>query len=195
MITVRAVTAFALLLLTQGGCGSSTPSDTSTGPQNGGGAIGTSSSTGTTTAVKLVINELQPANKDTLTDEKGDADDWIEIYNPGDVTVDLKGYVVGDSSNKQVIPGTLPVPAGGYVLLWADDSPSQGNAHLGFKLSASAGDAVTLTDPAGKIIDTITFGVATDQNVYARFPSGTGSFAWCDKPTPGAGNGSACGTP
>lgn len=141
---------------------------------------------------KLMINELQAANKDTITDEHGDADDWIEIYNSGNQEVDLKGFAISDSGKKQTIGGTLLVEAGGFVLLWADDSPSQGVSHLGFKLSASAGDSVTLADGAGKVIDTISFGPTPDHESYARHPDGTGPFVWCQSPTPGASNGSTC---
>ena len=158
-------------------------------------STGTNTTTNTTTAAKLVINELQPSNKDTITDDKGKASDWIEIYNPGTMAADLNGYSIGDSATKQLIAGSLPVPAGGFVLLWADDSSGQGPSHLGFKLSAKGGDSLTLTDPNGKAMDTVSFGVVTGQNVYARFPDGTGAFAWCDKATPSAANGSACGTP
>jgi hypothetical protein len=187
--------AFAGLLMSGAACGSSGSGDTQPLTNTGATtATATGSSTSTTTA-RLVINELQPANTDTITDENGDADDWIEIYNPEATAVDLRGYSFSDSANKQVINGSLPVAPGGYVLIWADDSPSQGNAHLGFKLSAKKGDTVTLTDPSGKPVDTVTFGEATDQNVYARFPNGTGAFAWCAQASPGVANGSACGVP
>jgi hypothetical protein len=155
-----------------------------------------SSTTVVPPTAKLVINELQSSNQDTVTDEKGDADDWIEIYNAGTSAVDLKGFVVSDSKGTaQTIPSTLNIEAGGYLLLWADTSPGQGAAHLGFKLSAGNGGAVTLADQHGNVLDTVTFGAAVGQNSFARFPNGSGAFSWCDKPTPLASNGSACGVP
>lgn len=167
---------------------------TTTGTGTGTGS-GTATKTTTTTTAKLFINELQPSNQDTITDDNGKASDWIEIHNPGATAVDLKGYSIGDSTTKQVIGDTLSVPAGGFVLLWADDSTGKGPDHLGFKLSAKGGDSLTLTDPSGKAVDTVSFGVATAQNTYARFPDGSGAFIWCDKPTPATTNGSACGSP
>ena len=146
-------------------------------------------------AAKLFINELQPSNQDTVTDDHGDADDWIEIYNADTSTVDLKGFVVSDSGTSQTLTGTLTIQAGGYVLLWADDSPAQGASHLGFKLSATKGDSVTIADQHGNVLDAVSFGASVGQNTYARFPNGSGAFSWCDKPTPGASNGSACGAP
>lgn len=209
MFRSHAHLAFTLagLLICGASCGSSASSDTHPvtntagtttipgGTPTGGTTATVSTSSALPTTARLVINELQPANKDTITDENGDADDWIEIYNPEATAVDLRGYAFGDSANKQVVDGSLPVPAGGYVLIWADDSPSQGSAHLGFKLSAKKGDTLTLADPSGKIVDTVTFGAATDQDVYARFPSGTGVFTWCAQASPGVANGSACGVP
>jgi hypothetical protein len=144
---------------------------------------------------KLFINELQPSNQDTVTDEQGDADDWIEIYNAGTSAVDLKGFVLSYSSGtSQMISSSLTIAADGYVLLWADASPGQGAAHLGFKLGAS-GDSATIADSHGNILDTVTFGAGVGQNTYARFPNGSGAFSWCSTPTPAASNGSACGVP
>jgi hypothetical protein len=144
---------------------------------------------------KLFINELQPSNQDIVRDENGEADDWIEIYNGGDSLADLKGYIVSDSGTSHTIPSSIPIPVSGFVLLWADDSPSEGPAHLAFKLSATAGDSVTLTDPDGKPVDTVSFGVAVGQYSYARFPDGIGPFVWCAAPTPKASNGPACALP
>ena len=146
---------------------------------------------------KLFINELQPSNQDTITDENGDADDWIEIFNAGDGPVDMLGFSLADSSGTtQTIPGSVVVEPGAFHLFWADDTPGQGPSHLGFKLSAKAGDSVTLKDGSGRTLDTASFGVATGQSSYARFPDGTGPFAWCNAPpTPGAANGAACLAP
>jgi hypothetical protein len=141
----------------------------------------------------LFINELQPSNKDTVTDEKGEADDWIEILNAGDGPVDMVGISFADSSGTtQAIAASLVVPAGAFQLFWADDSPSQGANHLGFKLGGKAGDRVTLEDASGRLVDEVSFGPTTGQDTYARFPDGTGAFVWCAGPTPGAHNGAAC---
>jgi hypothetical protein len=141
----------------------------------------------------LFINELQPSNQDVITDEYGEPDDWIEIFNADATAVDLKDFRVADTSGiSQTIPGSLVVPPGGFVLLWADDSPSQGVAHLGFKLGAKKGDTVTLMDANGRTVDSVSFGQEQGQSSYARFPDGTGAFAWCAVPTPGTSNGPAC---
>ena len=38
-------------------------------------------------------------NFDSISDEDGDAPDWIEIYNPTDNDIDLGGYFLSDDAN------------------------------------------------------------------------------------------------
>ena len=64
---------------------------------------------------RLFINELEPSNQDTVTDEYGEPDDWIEIWNAGDTPVDMLGLVFADSSGtSQVLRGSILVPAGSW---------------------------------------------------------------------------------
>jgi hypothetical protein len=171
--------------LMMGGCSSSD------GDSNGGADVAPPPP-----LARVFINELQPSNQDTVTDEVGDADDWLELYNDSDAPVDLQGYTFSDSSGlTQSIMGSLVVEPRAFKLIWADGSPSQGVNHLGFKLSASVGDTVTIKDTHGRKVDDVSFGAASGQNSYARFPDGTGAFAWCAAPTPGASNGAACSAP
>jgi hypothetical protein len=145
---------------------------------------------------RLVINEVQPKNKTTITDEHGDTSDWIEIYNAGTAAVDLKGFSLSDSKTPSPITGSVPLGAGAYVLLWADGKSTRGPNHLTFKLGGTKGDSVTISDPFGNDLDEVSFGVDAGEDFsYARFPNLTGAFAWCGTPTPGLPNGSGCGVP
>ena len=148
-----------------------------------------------TPLARLFINELQPSNQDTVSDEVGDFDDWLEIYNDSDTAIEMQGYSFSDSSGvSQTLTGSVLVQARAFQIFWADGSPGQGPNHLGFKLSAS-GDKVTVKDTTGRTVDDVVFGAATGQSTFARFPTGAGAFAWCTAPTPGVTNGSACGVP
>ena len=42
-------------------------------------------------AQMLVISEFMASNQSGLRDEDGDDEDWIEIYNPGNSSVNLAG--------------------------------------------------------------------------------------------------------
>ena len=48
-------------------------------------------------AQAVVLNEYMSSNGSTLFDEDGDTPDWIELYNPGTVAIDLGGYGITDN--------------------------------------------------------------------------------------------------
>jgi hypothetical protein len=144
--------------------------------------------------VQLRINELQASNQITATDEYGEADDWIELYNAGKDELDLTDFYISDSAStptKYRFPAGVTVPAGDVVMIWADGTPAQGANHVSFKLSAS-GETVSISDPNANELDSEDFTVGTAGYSYARHPDGTGAFDWCVAPTPGELNGDAC---
>jgi len=147
----------------------------------------------------LTINELMAINTHMLADEDGDYDDWIELYNGGSVDVDIGGMYLSDNiglpTQFQIPAGTI-VPAGGYLVLWADGDGEGG--HLDFKLSG-AGEYVGLFDgQAGYYapIDAVYFDPQTVDVSWGRFPDpSTGSGQGGDSewyamtiPTPGEAN-------
>jgi hypothetical protein len=145
-------------------------------------------------AAKVALNELVPANVTGATDEAGEADDWIELYNYGSEAVSLEGYGITDDSEipyKKRFGSELSIPAGGVLVLWADGDTEQGAVHLPFKLKAE-GEKVQLYDPSGAIVDEYEWTNAIDDVAFARFPDGTGSWLACPAPTYDAVNGSAC---
>ncbi|MCP4413333.1 MAG: lamin tail domain-containing protein, partial [Gammaproteobacteria bacterium] len=92
----------------------------------------------------LFINEFLASNDSCCTDEYGDYDDWIEIYNPDTIAVDIGGmYITDDLTDKMKwqIPtsasDSTTVPPAGFLVLWADGETDQGILHLDIKLSGS----------------------------------------------------------
>lgn len=90
---------------------------------------------------KIYINEYSSSNQLILTDNYGEYNDWIELYNDNDQPVDVGGLYLTDSlASKAIfrIPTTAPdsttIPPKGYLLLWADKDPNQGVLHLDFSL-------------------------------------------------------------
>ena len=45
---------------------------------------------------QLSINEIMASNATVIADNEGDFDDWIEIYNAGNVSVNLAGLYLSD---------------------------------------------------------------------------------------------------
>lgn len=142
----------------------------------------------------LFINEVMPSNTAACADPFGEFDDWVELYNAGDTDLDLGGFYVTDDlqqPTKVILPEGLVVPAHGWKVLWADDQV-QGLDHLSFKLEAN-GEDFAIAAPDGTQLDMISFGAATTDVSFARFPDGAGAMAACATSTCGGANGAACG--
>ena len=113
----------------------------------------------------IKINEFMASNATTISDEFGEYNDWIELYNYGTDTVNIAGYyitdTIGDNTKHQIPAGyqITKIAPQGYLILWADnDSLQTGANHLSFKLSASD-EQIGLYAPDGTtVIDTISFG-------------------------------------
>lgn len=142
--------------------------------------------------IPLVINEFMADNNDFLVDNFGEFDDWIEIYNPGQLPVNTQGLFLTDDKdlsepNLWLMPA-LVIEPNQYILIWADGQPTQGNLHASFKLSAS-GDNIALVDIDGKtIIDSVTFNLQKQNHSFGRIPNGQGPWRDLGSPSPLAEN-------
>ena len=126
----------------------------------------------------LVINEFMASNDETVADQDGEFDDWIELYNNSNDAIDLEGYFLSDNPEnflKWTFPEGASIGAGEYLIIWADEDGEQEGLHCSFKLSAS-GEVIFLADPTGEIIDEVSFGMQESDISYGRFPNGTGDF-------------------
>ncbi len=148
----------------------------------------------------LFINEFMASNNSAsgIHDPNGGYDDWIEIYNLGDTSVDMAGmYLTDDLTNptKYHIPtgysSQTTIPARGFLVFWADDETTQGPLHTNFKLSGD-GEEIGLYDTDGVTqIDAIVFGAQTTDISYGRYPDGEENWCFFSTATPGAANNNA----
>ncbi len=145
----------------------------------------------------LVVNEFLAFNSSCCPDvDSGiqEFDDWIEIYNRGNTAVNLAGmYLSDDKTNpfKSKIPtdnatATTILP-GGYLLLWADNTPAQGPLHLNFGLS-NLGEDVGLFYLDGRTIDAFTFGAQSENISFGRVTDGASTWKIFNTPSPGKTN-------
>jgi hypothetical protein len=126
----------------------------------------------------VVINELMASNTNGATDEAGDFEDWVELYNNNNYAVNLGGYYLSDDATvptKWQIPAGTTIPANGYLIVWCDNEATEGSLHATWKLSAS-GESVTLSTPVQNVVDQVVFPTQTADMGYARVPNGTGDF-------------------
>jgi spore coat protein CotH len=126
----------------------------------------------------VVINELLAQNTAGSTDEAGDYEDWVELYNNNNYEVNLSGYNLSDDTtalNKWQFPSGTIIPANGYLIVWCDNEASEGALHASWRLSVG-GESVSLTDANQNLVDQIVFGAQTTNMGFARVPNGTGNF-------------------
>ena len=141
----------------------------------------------------VVINEWMASNHATITNSVGGgSDDWFEVYNYGPATLDLGGYYLTDTLAdpfQYLIPGKTLVPAGGFLLVWADgrNGVVGGELHVPFQLSKSGSD-LALFRADGAVVDQISFGAQTTDVSQGRFPDGNVTVHSMVQPTPGRPN-------
>ncbi|MFC1537853.1 CotH kinase family protein [Candidatus Latescibacterota bacterium] len=138
-----------------------------------------------------LINELMSSNTSTFRDEDNEYSDWIEIYNPGDTSIDLTGYGLSDRPDnpyKWIFPA-ITIPPKGYVIVYASgkDRASIANIHTNFKISAD-GETLVLTDPGDVLCDSVYTKVEGTDISYGRTPDAGKEWVLFLEPTPGESN-------
>jgi hypothetical protein len=145
--------------------------------------------TTTTTTTTISINEAMSQNQQTVADDDGDFDDWIELVNSGDDDVDLGPFAMADGTSPPAsfVAGAV-VPARGFLLVFADDDDDGGTPaepHLPFKL-AGAGEVLVLS-AYGLEVDRVVPPALDDDESAGRLGDG-GAFVSLPIPTPGGPN-------
>jgi hypothetical protein len=143
--------------------------------------------------VDLRFNEIVSNNKGVWIDEKGEADDYIEIINATSENRDLGQYTIEDSASMVKLPKVTLTP-NQIVLLWADGHTEQGVLHLGLKVNAQ-GEGLTLRRGDGTVVDKVEVPPLAEHHAYERIPDAVGPFADCGWATPTRLNGDTCGPP
>ena len=140
----------------------------------------------------IVVNELLANNENTNTDEAGEYDDWIELWNFSDVIVDLSGHFLTDKQDnlaKWQFPGSsVFIGPGEFLIIWCDEDQEQGSLHTNFKLS-STGEFLALVAPDGStIIDSVSFPDQETDISFGRTDDGSEAWTYFVAPTPGSSN-------
>ncbi len=144
------------------------------------------------TVSNLFVNEIMASNSETLPDEFGEYDDWIEIYNAGTTNIYLGDKYLSDNlqnPDKWQFP-PISIAAGEFIIFWADEQQEQGSNHTSFKLNKS-GEEVGIFDSETNgfaLINAMTYAAQEQDISYARYPDGTGNWVYCIYPSPGFPN-------
>ena len=139
----------------------------------------------------IYINEFMASNDTSVVDQDGDHDDWIELYNASDETIDLGGMYLTDKPDnltKWQIPSGTSIAAGSFLLFWCDEDEEQVGLHTNFKLSAG-GEFIALSKNGGwSIIDSLTYGDQNTDISFGRTQDGGNTWQTFTSPTPGYSN-------
>lgn len=142
----------------------------------------------------LVVNEFMALNMTCCSDEAGEFEDWIEIYNAGDEPINIAGYYLSDdpespfnSRIRSTNAAETTIPAKGYLVIWADGDRDQGVRHVDFRLN-QGGESVILNYIDGRQIDAVTYGMQTADKSTGRVPDGVGTFQELPASSPGTSN-------
>ena len=143
---------------------------------------------------QIRLNEIIALNQTGEQDETGSYEDWIEVMNTGDSSLNLFGLFLSDDRaqlQKWPFPQGTNLSPGSFLSIWADNDTSSASLHANFKLSGS-GEAVYVSNTLGEMIDSLIFGQQNENVSLARCPDGTGDFA--ANPLPTKGNPNSCAT-
>ncbi len=124
-------------------------------------------------AQDIVINEIMSSNTVSITDEDGDFEDWIELYNPGDGPVSISGWSITDDISepeKWVFP-EFSINPKNFILVFASGKDRHNSTyfHSNFKIKAS-GEALFLFDMYGILIDSFPAVEIESDKSFGRFP-------------------------
>jgi hypothetical protein len=143
----------------------------------------------------IVINEIKALNNGNDVDQDGEAEDWIEFYNPTNQTIDLGGLYLTDSIGEKTMhripiyaPDSTKIPPGGFLRMWCDAEPRTSILHIDFKLGRG-GEKITLTQPDGQtIIQSISYPSASSDASFGQYPDGSGNWIYLNQPSPNQAN-------
>jgi hypothetical protein len=122
--------------------------------------------------LSIVINEFMPA--------PSSGTEWVELYNAGSDSVDLSNWVIDDDTlggTRVVIASGTTLPPGGFLVVAIPSA-----------ILNNSGDAVTLSNASGTIVDQIGYTSSTSNQAILRIPDGASTITNSASASPGSAN-------
>ena len=142
----------------------------------------------------LVINEVVASNSKVFSDGFGEYDDWIEIYNTTDSSIELAGMFLTDdpefpTKHEFELSDNYwtTIKSKGYLLLWIDNDPEQGKRRISFSMNRKGG-YIALYNRDTTLIDEIYYGAQKTNQSIGRIQVDQSELAIFSQPTPNEKN-------
>ena len=135
----------------------------------------------------ILITELVAKNDTSLLmDGCDECTEWVELYNPNDVSVSLTGFTLTDDAaevDKHNFPEVELAP-GQYLIVCCGRLSCTVPDHVRLDVGLSAlGEELYLFDSNGNLLDQVAFPALLTDVSWAR--KADGSWGYCPEPTPG----------
>ena len=128
----------------------------------------------------LWLNEVQADNLTGPTDNFGEREPWLELYNSGTNTLSLDGFYLGTNYNSPMLwafPAGSTIAPGQFLVFWLDGQPGQTAdpvLHTSFRLNPG-GNALALARFVSgnpQIVDYLNYQPLSPNYSYGDFPDG-----------------------
>lgn len=141
---------------------------------------------------QVVINEYSASNLTSFTDNFGNTEDFIELYNTSATPVNLNGYKLSDkiSNLGKWTFGNVTINGNSFLRIWASGRNINAgpNLHTNFNLKQCNNDRVILSSPALAILDSTTMFRTQLGHSRGRTTDGSATWSLFVNPTPNASN-------
>jgi len=139
---------------------------------------------------QIVINEYSAANLNGPIDDFKKIEDWIEIYNIGNDTINIGEFYLSDNKSnlqKWKFPNNTKIASHSFLTVWASgrDTFSNKGIHTNFRLTQTKKNAESLiiSNNLGEIIDEIKVNKTKHNQSRARIVDGENTWGISKTPT------------
>jgi len=143
------------------------------------------------------LNEIQPVNTGGASDNFGEREPWVELFNSGAASLDLAGFSLTDDPAlpaKWQFPSGTRIDPGQYLVVWLDGEISESTPaapHASFRASGTNG-IIVLSRPQGgspAAADYIRYAITSPANSFGSLADGEPRVRrMLYRPTPGSRN-------
>jgi hypothetical protein len=129
---------------------------------------------------ELWLNEVQAENLTGPSDNFGEREPWIELYNPGTNLISLEDLYLGtnySNPTQWAFPSGASIAPGQFLVVWLDEQPEQTSGailHSEFRLDATS-TSIALSRYVGgqpQIIDYLNFNSLPPNRSFGDVPDG-----------------------